>query len=97
MSIARITIIRLRETPKFLLGEGKDEEVVKTFQDLSTKYNRPCSLTLAQLTACGTVNSAHKGKRYGFGEVAVHVRGLFATRRLGYSTCLIWFSWLLIG
>jgi len=27
----------------------------------------------------------------------VHLRGLFATRRLGISTSLIWFSWTLIG
>jgi MFS family permease len=27
----------------------------------------------------------------------MHCRGLFATKRMGLSTSLIWFSWLLIG
>jgi MFS family permease len=30
-------------------------------------------------------------------EIVVHLRGLFATKRMGLSTSLIWFSWLLIG
>jgi hypothetical protein len=30
-------------------------------------------------------------------EIVVHCRGLFATKRMGLSTSLIWFSWLLIG
>ncbi|KAK4979670.1 hypothetical protein LTR28_003315 [Elasticomyces elasticus] len=38
MSIARITVIRLKETPKFLLGEGKDAEVVETLQFIAHKY-----------------------------------------------------------
>lgn len=32
MSILRITVIRLKETPKFLIGEGKDAECVETLQ-----------------------------------------------------------------
>ncbi|KAK5000688.1 Filamentous Growth Regulator [Elasticomyces elasticus] len=41
MSIARITVIRLKETPKFLLGEGKDAEVVETLQFIAHKYVVP--------------------------------------------------------
>lgn len=94
MSMARVLVIRLKETPKFLLGQNKDELVVSNLQGIAQKYNRPCSLTLEQLKACGPVISAH---RSGLAEVWIHIRGLFATRKLGISTCLIWFSWLLIG
>jgi len=109
MSVARLTVIRLRETPKFLLGEGRDAEVVDTLQFIATKYHRPCSLTLERLAACGVTGAdvgpngrrasvtAHAKKRYSFGEVWTHLNGLFATRRLGFSTTLIWWSWLLIG
>lgn len=107
MSILRITVIRLNETPKFLVGEGKDEEVVKSLQYIATKYNRNCSLSLEQLQACGVVGaansqrrgsvSAHASKRFSIKEVGTHLSGLFATRRLGLSTSLIWFSWALIG
>ena len=50
MSIARLTVIRLREPPKALLARGgRDAEVVETLQFLAKKYSRPCSLTLEQL------------------------------------------------
>lgn len=97
MSCLRITLIRLKETPKYLLGTGEDKELVETLQSLAKKYNRPCSLTLEQLEACGVVNSAHSKNRFSVGEALVHFRGLFATKQIGLSTILIWFSWTLIG
>jgi hypothetical protein len=97
MSVARITVIRLKETPKYLLGEGNDAKVVEGFQIMAKKYNRPCSITLEMLEACGTVQSAHGKSRFSVGELAVHFRGLFATKSIGLSTVLIWLSWALIG
>lgn len=99
MSMARIFVIRLKETPKFLVGEGKDAECVQVLQGIATKYNRPCSLTLDALQACGTVSSrAALGKsKWGLGEISVHLKGLFITRRIGVSTTLIWLSWTLVG
>jgi len=105
MSILRITVINLRETPKFLVGEGRDAECVETLQFIAKKYNRQCSLTIEHMEACGTINSqsggtpTHAKKRFSFSfaEIGVHLTGLFATRKLALSTSLIWFSWLLIG
>lgn len=99
MSILRITVIRLQETPKFLLGQGRDEQLVENFHNMATKYNRPCNITLAELEACGPITSAHAvgGGRWSFEEFRAHIKGLFATRQIGLSTTLIWFSWTLIG
>jgi hypothetical protein len=97
MSVARITVIRLKETPKFLLGEGKDEELVQGFQNMAKKYGRTCSLTVEQLEACGHIQSAHGKSRFSISELMVHFRGLFATKKIGVSTCLVWLSWTLIG
>jgi hypothetical protein len=99
MSILRVTVIRLQETPKYLLGEGKDDQVVRTLQDIARRHNRPCSLTLEQLQACGETDTtrAHATNRFSHREIWGHIRGLFETRRLGISTALIWFSWALIG
>jgi MFS family permease len=102
MSIARVTVIRLRETPKYLVGEGRDEEVVETLQFIAKKYNRQCSLTLESMQACGVTDlgdrrgsvSAHSKRKFSFGEVGTHLKGLFATRKMGLSTSLIWFSWV---
>lgn len=100
LSVLRVTIIRLRETPKFLVTEGHDEEAVKVLQEIAKKYNRPCSLTVEMLERLGTVarpNQADKKKRFSFGELKFHLAGLFSSRKVALSTVLIWFSWLLIG
>ena len=97
MSVLRVTVIQLRETPKFLLSKGEDAKVVETFQYISQKYNRPCNVTLEKLEACGPIKSTYGGTRYGLGETAAHLRGLFQTKKLGLSTGLIWLSWTLIG
>ncbi|KAK3723641.1 Filamentous Growth Regulator, partial [Vermiconidia calcicola] len=108
MSILRITVIRLRETPKFLVGEGKDAQVVDTLQFIANRYHSHCSLTLEQMEACGATGgalptdrrgsvSAHASSKFSFGEVGMHLKGLFSTKKLALSTCLIWFSWTLIG
>lgn len=103
MSALRILIIRLPETPKFLVTNGKEEELVAMLQKLASTYKRPCSLTLEGLQACGTAhtpeNGGSKGSSVrGLGKSLVgHVKGLFSTKKLALSTCLIWLSWTLIG
>ena len=97
--MARIFVIRLKETPKFLIGEGKDAECVEVLQGIATKYKRPCSLTLEALQACGTIATRlNQGRsRWNLGEIGVHLKGLYITKRIGISTTLIWLSWTLIG
>lgn len=97
MSILRVTVISLKETPKYLLGIGDDEGMIDSLQSIAKKYNRPCSLTMEQLQACGEIRSAHSSNRFSLGEGLVHIRGLFANRKMATSTLLIWFSWTLIG
>ena len=97
MSILRVTVINLRETPKYLLGQGRDAEVVELLQWLAHKYHRSCSLTLAELEGCGTITSSHSRKMFSFGEFTMHLKGLFLTKAIGVSTVMIWFSWTLIG
>ncbi|XMA17061.1 hypothetical protein WAI453_009852 [Rhynchosporium graminicola] len=89
MSVARITIIRLKETPKYLLGEGKDEQLVADLQAMAARYNRPCSITVEILAACGMINSVHGKSKFSISEITVHFRGLFVTKTLGLSTSLI--------
>ncbi|KAF5561558.1 synaptic vesicle transporter SV2 [Fusarium phyllophilum] len=97
LSLLRVTVIRLRETPKYLLGVGKEEEVIETFQYLATKYNRTCSLTLQDLAACGTITSAHSKNRFSISETMIHIRGLFGSKKMTISTASIFLSWTLIG
>ncbi|KAM0354382.1 hypothetical protein ACHAPU_001426 [Fusarium lateritium] len=97
LSLLRITIIRLRETPKYLLGIGKETELIETFQYLATKYDRSCSVTLQDLVACGTITSAHSKNRFSISETMIHIRGLFGNKKMTLSTISIFLSWTLIG
>jgi Major Facilitator Superfamily len=104
MSILRVTVVRLKETPKFLVGEGEDEKVVEVLQGIAQKYNRPCSLTLERMQACNALSperqtsvDANSKSKFSPSKVLIHLRGLFETKKIGLSTSLIWFSWLLIG
>jgi hypothetical protein len=97
LSILRVTIVRLKETPKYQLAEGNDVGLIENLQSLAKRYNRPCSLTLEQLEACGKIQGTHGATRFSLDEFKIHISGLFATRKIGLSTSLIWLSWTLIG
>ncbi|KAH8747632.1 membrane transporter [Diaporthe sp. PMI_573] len=97
LSVLRWTVVRFHETPKFSLCQNKDEQVVKTLSMIATKYNRPMSLTVEQLRACGEVKSAHASSSASFSELAVHYKGLFLSHAETLSTSLVWASWAFIG
>lgn len=97
MSLCRVFIIRLKETPKYLLGQGRDTELVENLQALAKRYNRPCDLTIEALAVHGEVRPHKVKKRHALRELTRHLTGLFATKRLALSTCMVWASWTLIG
>ncbi|KAJ2998780.1 hypothetical protein NUW58_g220 [Xylaria curta] len=97
LSLLRVTVVRLKETPKYQLTGGDDVGLVENLQSLAKKYNRPCSLTLEKLEACGKIQGTHSESRFSLAEFKIHVSGLFATKKIGLSTTLIWLSWTLIG
>jgi len=103
MSILRVLVIRLPETPKFLVTSGREDELVSMLQNLASSYRRPCSLTVAQLRACGSISGSEEsvarqsmGRRIGKSLLS-HLKGLFSTRKLAFSTCMAWLSWTMIG
>lgn len=97
MSILRVSVIRLFETPKYLLADGRDLEVIQTLTKLAVRYRRQCSLTVADLDACGVISGTHSKHRLSINEYLVHLRGLFATKKISLSTVLIWLSWSMVG
>ncbi|KAG7660586.1 uncharacterized protein J8A68_005852 [[Candida] subhashii] len=102
MAVLRVTVIRLKETPKFLLANNRDEDAVNVLQDIATKYNRKCSLTVEQLTACGTIECNEDFRNhYNLDGTAMlvwrHLKILFSTPKAIRSTILLIFSWLCLG
>ena len=102
IALLRIFVVRLKETPKFLVSNNRDAEAVETLQNLAAKYNRPCSLTLEALEDCGeiTANDDFRVKASlmnTFRLSAKHIKILFSNRKTARSTSLLITSWLLLG
>lgn len=97
LSILRLLVIRLRESPKWLLSQNRDDEVVKIIDEIALAAGKTNPLSLEQLKSIGTVKKDNDMKKYNPAIVLHHIRGLFPNRRVGYSTFLNLFSWALIG
>jgi hypothetical protein len=96
-AIPRITILRMPQTPKWLVTQNRDQEAVEFLQDLSRKYDRPLSLSTEQLAALGTVDTLQAERRFHLKRSMKHITGMFASRKLAYSSTLLILLWGLIG
>lgn len=98
-SLLRVLIIRLKETPKYLVSNGRDEEAFEVLKGLAIKYDRPLSLTLEKLQSCGSIAHADQSDElYTWTQkIMMHLRLLFQNRRVARSSLLLYSSWLLLG
>jgi hypothetical protein len=98
----RFFVFKLYESPKFLIGRGRDAEAVEVIHKVAAYNGITSSLTLAQLEA---VDREHEGERQidtsARGAVARtlsifetgRIRSLFATRKMAVSTSLLIIIW----
>lgn len=78
LSILRLLVIRLKESPKWLLSQNRDAEVVKIIQEIAQAAGKESPLTLEQLQAIGPVGSSSKSK-YDPTIVWYHIKGEYNT------------------
>ncbi|ODV96013.1 hypothetical protein PACTADRAFT_56605 [Pachysolen tannophilus NRRL Y-2460] len=102
LAIARVTVVRLEETPKFLISNKRDVECIRNLHRIADKYGRSCSLTLEKLEACGRIKSNDSFKNaHSMAEVydlvKGHIKVLFANKTIARSTSLVILSWTLLG
>ncbi|UJR10787.1 hypothetical protein I4U23_014974 [Adineta vaga] len=97
LSILRMLIIRLKESPKWLLSQNRDEEVVRIIREIAQSAGKESPLTLEQLQDIGPVITANSRKKYDLTIIYYHIKGLFPNRKTSYSTLLNIASWALIG
>ena len=102
MFCCRFFLFTLYESPKFLMGRGKDEEAVRVVHEVARRNGKTSNLTLADLEVFnqvgqqGTdVSAALKRKLEKVN--LTHVRSLFASPKLAWSTSLIMLIWAFIG
>ncbi|RFU72742.1 sugar transporter [Trichoderma arundinaceum] len=96
MAIARLALVRMVQTPRWLIAQNRDEEVIKTLNDISLKAGRPHNLTLEQLKAEGVVLHTEESVWSAL-RLKMHFKGLFQTRKLAWSTVVILANWFVIG
>ncbi|KAF9023811.1 MFS general substrate transporter [Hymenopellis radicata] len=88
----RFFIFDLVESPRFLVGIGKDAEAVEIIHKIAAYNGKTSSLTLDDLRkAAGELNV--KTSVYGLD----HVKALFKTRKMAMSTSLLISLWGVIG
>ena len=75
LSLLRMIVIRLKESPRWLLSQNKDAEVVKILQHISKIAGKECPLTLEQLESIGPVREARNMKKYNPKIILCHIKG----------------------
>ncbi|GAP85490.1 putative membrane transporter [Rosellinia necatrix] len=101
MFIIRFVAFKIFESPKYLMGKGKDEEAVRIVHEVARRNNTQSWLTIEHLKACEleghvqqtTASDAVKRKLEAVN--LSHIRALFKTRKLGYSTGALMLVWAL--
>ncbi|KAH7882731.1 MFS general substrate transporter [Phlebopus sp. FC_14] len=101
----RFFIFTLIESPRFLSGIGKDVEAVEVVHRLAEYNGTTCALTVADLQATGQsvkqgASLTAKGRRFLSKDSNFdmgHMKALFATPKMAWSTSLLIILWGIIG
>ena len=103
-ALLRLFVLKLQETPKFLVSNGRDEEACNVLMSYARKYNRKCSLTLEDLQKCGEIRQDYYSiKKDGYSlkkllkTTKINIKLLFKSKKVTKSTILLLLSWTLIG
>ena len=105
MFFIRFVLFTIYESPKYLMGKGRDEEAVRVVHEVARRNGKTSPLTIEDLKACEAVaggvqqqvDAAAILKRKMEKLNLTHLRALFATKKLAYSTTLIMTVWAFIG
>lgn len=97
----RFFVFKLYESPKYLMGRGRDDQAVQVVHKVAAYNGKMSRLTLDQLRSAGSILGQEKldaSAKAAIGRRMMkfnsnHVKVLFATRRLAYSTSLLILLW----
>ncbi|KAI0712387.1 MFS general substrate transporter [Earliella scabrosa] len=111
--ILRFFVFHMYESPKYLMGRGRDAEAVEVIRAVAKYNGKETTLTVealqeAEARAAGKSGYVPGGKVMDTSAKAAvrrtlnifsgdHVRSLFATKKLAYSTTLLIILWAFIG
>ncbi|KAI0338563.1 MFS general substrate transporter [Trametopsis cervina] len=98
----RFFVFKLEESPRYLVGRGRDAEAVAVLQRIAAYNGSVCSLTVEDLTRAGDAVSTKEQRKAavlsaGSDYTVGHVKALFKTKKLAWSTGLLIAIWGIIG
>ncbi|KAL9079821.1 MAG: hypothetical protein Q9157_001330 [Trypethelium eluteriae] len=96
MALLRVTVINMTQTPRWLLSNNRDEEVISVLNRIAAMKNVVNPLSLDQLQSEGIVLHTEKSA-WSRVRMKLHFQGLFQTRKLAWSTTVIIANWFVIG
>ncbi|KAL4962251.1 putative sugar transporter [Aspergillus stella-maris] len=106
MFLCRFFLFHLYESPKFLLSRGRQEDAVAAVHGIAYKNRVTTWLTNDILNEVGgypeeetrqDLSRKEIVERYMSKFSLERIRGLFATKKLGITTVILWFCWATIG
>ncbi|OLL25556.1 putative MFS-type transporter [Neolecta irregularis DAH-3] len=107
MFICRYVIFHLWESPKWLLSQGRDADAMDVINEVATKNNMESKLVLKDFQQIDEELAINDDGHRIYASAAVknlretfhskHIKALYSTRKLGFSTSLIILLWGLIG
>ncbi|KAE9390536.1 MFS general substrate transporter [Gymnopus androsaceus JB14] len=105
----RFFVFKLFESPRFLVGIGKDAEAVEVIRKIAEFNGKTTNLTVEQLVNAGGMdpektrqeNTVTNERKRVLSKSSYlgwkHVKALFRTRKMAFSTSLLIFLWGMIG
>jgi hypothetical protein len=99
LSAVRFFAFNLLESPRFLVGIGKDQEAVDVIHRIAAYNSTTSNLTVEELTAAGEKSGGRNepSQRPLLSRNSVftthHIKALFATRKMAISTSLLLALW----
>lgn len=102
MFIVRFTCFTIFESPKYLMGKGRDTEAVKVVHEVARRNGRTSSLTVEDLEVHNE-GTGHDSRAVAALQRRLeklsskHVKALFSTPKMAWSTSLIMLIWAFIG
>ncbi|KAJ3512678.1 hypothetical protein NM208_g15290 [Fusarium decemcellulare] len=90
-ALIRVFLIRMEESPKWLVSQGKHEKAVQTLQEMARTNGHDLALSVDEFYVVGSSETLETS------SLAGRLRGLFATKKQGYSTAGVILLWMCIG
>ncbi|KAE8144425.1 major facilitator superfamily domain-containing protein [Aspergillus avenaceus] len=106
MFLCRFFLFHLYESPKYLLSRGRQADAVSAVHGIAYKNRKKTWITEDILNEIGGYPEEVEKQTLTFKEIVVRylskfsmqrIKPLFATKKLGITTVLLWFCWATIG